>query len=166
MSTPSDQVYRRVGRGGAGNWYSKKDVEEAEKLQAAADLEAQKHAATPAAVAAAAAAESAPAYTRAGRGGAGNFKDAATAAASVQLEREEVLRAQASSTAKPRTAGLSGRGGAGNWNDTTALGGAQQERDQRKVEDLELKVLQDVDAVLAAPAPAYKQAEKERDLEA
>lgn len=165
MSTPADQVYRRVGRGGAGNWYSKKDVEEAEKIQAAADLEAQKLAATPAAVAAAAEG-SAPAYARAGRGGAGNFKDAATAAASVQLEREEVRRAQAVSTVKPRQAGLSGRGGAGNWSDTTALGGAQQERDQRKVEDLELKVLQDVDAVLAAPAPAYKQAEKERDLEA
>jgi hypothetical protein len=32
----SSDVYRRVGRGGAGNWYSKKDVEEAEKAQASA----------------------------------------------------------------------------------------------------------------------------------
>ena len=32
----TDQVFRRVGRGGAGNWYSKKDVEEAEKTQATA----------------------------------------------------------------------------------------------------------------------------------
>lgn len=24
-----DSVFRRVGRGGAGNWYSKKDVQEA-----------------------------------------------------------------------------------------------------------------------------------------
>jgi hypothetical protein len=32
----SDQVFRRVGRGGAGNWYSEKDVKEAEKALAAA----------------------------------------------------------------------------------------------------------------------------------
>jgi len=32
----ADQVFRRVGRGGAGNWYSKKDVEEVEKTQATA----------------------------------------------------------------------------------------------------------------------------------
>jgi len=32
----SDPVYRRVGRGGAGNWYSKNDVDKAERDQAIA----------------------------------------------------------------------------------------------------------------------------------
>ena len=32
MSSSQD-VYRRVGRGGAGNWYSKQDVEDADKAQ-------------------------------------------------------------------------------------------------------------------------------------
>jgi hypothetical protein len=27
----ASEVFRRVGRGGAGNWYSKKDVEDADK---------------------------------------------------------------------------------------------------------------------------------------
>jgi len=33
MSSSSD-VFRRVGRGGAGNWYSKKDIEDANKVEA------------------------------------------------------------------------------------------------------------------------------------
>ncbi|KAK4456285.1 hypothetical protein QBC34DRAFT_420016 [Podospora aff. communis PSN243] len=149
----SSDVYRRVGRGGAGNWYSKKDVEEAEKAQASADLEAQKAAVTPAP-----ATDSAPVYARAGRGGAGNFKDQASAAASIKAEREEAERTKAAvaATAGKARVGLSGRGGVGNWSDsTTPLGAVVQQEEQQKVEDLELKVLKDVEAGLAMPAPAY-----------
>ena len=30
----SSEVFRRVGRGGAGNWYSKKDIDDANKVDA------------------------------------------------------------------------------------------------------------------------------------
>ncbi|KAK0623548.1 hypothetical protein B0T14DRAFT_183325 [Immersiella caudata] len=133
-------VYRKVGRGGAGNFYSKKDVEEAEKATPTTD-------------------SSAPvSYARAGRGGAGNFKDQASAAASLRAEREEAERtkaAVAASAGKARV-GLSGRGGVGNWSDSaTPLGAVVQQEEQQKVEDLELKVLKDVEAGLSMPAPAY-----------
>ena len=109
-------------------------------------------------------ATSTPAYVRAGRGGAGNFKDAAVAAASIQREREEAQRtkaAVAASITKPRV-GLGGRGGAGNWTTNEPHAAAQREEEQKLVEDLELKVLRDVEAGLAMPAPAYRQAERER----
>lgn len=179
----SDQVYRRVGRGGAGNWYNEKDVKEAEKALAAAvvrpslfpasptqhpqltpttqDLESQKHNAP------APGPSDGPAYARAGRGGAGNFKEKDAAAASIEAERAEVERTRAavvaSGAGKPRTTALTGRGGAGNYTDGSApAAAAEQEHQQQKVEDLEMKVLKDVDAVLAAPPAAHKAARKEK----
>ncbi|KAK5664052.1 hypothetical protein OQA88_266 [Cercophora sp. LCS_1] len=147
----SDEVYRRVGRGGAGNWYSKKDVEAAEKAQAEADLEAQKAAVAPVVDAA-----SASAYARSGRGGAGNFKDKAEAVASIQAEREEIEKAKATVAAAVKSSVPThvGRGGAGNWTTETA---AQADEDKQKVEDLELKVLKDVEAALEAPKATYQQ---------
>lgn len=183
----SDQVYRRVGRGGAGNWYNEKDVKEAEKALAAAvvrpqslssphlslspaqhpqltptqDLESQKHNAP------APGPSDGPAYARAGRGGAGNFKEKDAAAASIEAERAEVERTRAAVAAtgagKPRTTALTGRGGAGNYTDGSAPApsAAEQEHQQQKVEDLEMKVLKDVDAVLAAPPAAHKAGKEE-----
>jgi len=101
---------------------------------------------------------SAPVYSRGGRGGAGNFKDQASAAASLKLEREEAERTKAavSANAGKSRVGLSGRGGVGNWSDNaTPLGAIVQQQEQQKVEDLELKVLKDVESGLAMPAPAY-----------
>ncbi|KAK0753357.1 hypothetical protein B0T18DRAFT_396576 [Schizothecium vesticola] len=158
----SDQVFRRVGRGGAGNWYSEKDVKEAEKaLAAAVDLEAQKHTDP------APGPSDGPAYARAGRGGAGNFKEKDAAVASIEAERAEVERTRAAvaatSAGKPRTTAMTGRGGAGNYTDGSAPApsAAEQEHQQQKVEDLEMKVLKDVDSVLAAPPAAHKAAGKE-----
>lgn len=69
----------------------------------------------------------------------------------------------ASGAGKPRTTALTGRGGAGNYTDGSApAAAAEQEHQQQKVEDLEMKVLKDVDAVLAAPPAAHKAARKEK----
>ncbi len=88
----------------------------------------------------------------------------------MQAEREEAERTKAVVTAnlanKPRV-GLGGRGGAGNWTDGSnpVPNPQHQEREQKKVEDLELKVLKDVDAGLAVPAPAYKAVGGKREEE-
>jgi hypothetical protein len=129
------------------------------------DIEAQKHTAAPLRVSD----TSAPTYSRGGRGGAGNFKDQAAAAESLKLEREEAEKTKAAVAAAAQASkarvGLSGRGGVGNWSDNgTPLGAVLQQQEQQKVEDLELKVLKDVEAGLAMPAPAYCQPERERDL--
>ncbi|KAI1854599.1 hypothetical protein JX266_000717 [Neoarthrinium moseri] len=82
-------AYRKVGRGGAGNFYSKQDIEQAAKSTSPSDLEAQKPAppadeppsdpAQPPAPGPPS--SSTPAYARTGRGGAGNYVDSSTAAA-------------------------------------------------------------------------------------
>lgn len=102
-------VYRKVGRGGAGNFYSQKDIDEATKPSSSSDLEAQKlgpaaaaadetpsdpaiepapgppststpTAADTGAVSSASGSTTTPTtYTRSGRGGAGNFVDPQTA---------------------------------------------------------------------------------------
>jgi hypothetical protein len=109
---------------------------------------------------------SAPVYARAGRGGAGNFKDQVSAAASIKAEREEAERTKAAvaATVGKARVGLSGRGGVGNWSDSaTPLGAVVQQEEQQKVEDLELKVLKDVEAGLAMPAPAYHHPRPDRE---
>ncbi|KAK0722934.1 hypothetical protein B0T26DRAFT_641380 [Lasiosphaeria miniovina] len=160
----SSEVFRRVGRGGAGNWYSQKEVNDAEKTLRA-DIEAQKKAAADAAgqpdSASATAQQSVPVYVRGGRGGAGNV---APAAAEALQERDEAekTRAVVAATPKPRT-GLSGRGGMGNWRDSTAPQQQSQPQDQKKVEDLELQVLQDVEAGLPPPPRTYHQHDREME---
>ncbi|KAK1751750.1 hypothetical protein QBC47DRAFT_390920 [Echria macrotheca] len=163
----SEPVFRRVGRGGAGNWYSKKDVEEVQKNEAAAaaqDIEAQKQAVPATTVPPPASESTTQTYARSGRGGAGNFKDQASAAASLRLEREEAERTKAVVAANLAKAKhpFSGRGGAGNWSDgVTPLGAQQQAEEQQRVEDLEMKVLRDVEAGLALPPPAYHVPERD-----
>ncbi|KAM7202078.1 hypothetical protein V8F20_004532 [Naviculisporaceae sp. PSN 640] len=171
-SSAGDQVYRRVGRGGAGNWYSKKDVEEAEKSQQQADIEAQK-AHQPSAAGPANPIAASTQYHRAGRGGAGNFHDpAATAAgpdaidpAAVQQQEEQIEKLKAAVAAqKPRMGGMGGRGGVGNWSMNQSLSAEKQaEEEQKKVQEVELRVLKDVDAGLAMPKPAYQRATAERE---
>jgi len=101
----SEPVYRRVGRGGAGNWYSKKDVEEAEKAQAA-DLEAQKGAAAGSGApiersitSATTATLSSSGYARSGRGGAGNFSDQTSAVGTQQETEQDAEKIKAAVTA-------------------------------------------------------------------
>lgn len=87
-------AYRKVGRGGAGNFYSQKDIEDVTKnAESSRDLEAQKPApadeppSDPAEPPSnqppsAGAPSSTPVYARTGRGGAGNFVDPLTASSS------------------------------------------------------------------------------------
>ncbi|KAB5570228.1 hypothetical protein GE09DRAFT_1217667 [Coniochaeta sp. 2T2.1] len=160
MSSSQD-VYRRVGRGGAGNWYSKQEIDDADKAKLE-DIEAQKQSN---ATAASDNPNQAAAYSRAGRGGAGNFYDAKDADEARRREREDSKRtvsalaaaSSAAATSKAPRAGLSGRGGAGNWStDQAALAAAAEERERRRRDDLEAQVLQDVDAGLAPPPAAYR----------
>ncbi|KAK4217963.1 hypothetical protein QBC37DRAFT_413641 [Rhypophila decipiens] len=171
MASADDQVYRRVGRGGAGNWYSKKDVEEAEKAQQQADIEAQKQNIASAAGPANPIAASTQ-YHRAGRGGAGNFHEPATTApdavdpVAVQQTEEQIEKIKAAVAAqKPRTGGMGGRGGVGNWSsNSNSLNVQQQEKEeQKKVQEVELRVLKDVEAGLAMPKPAYQRASTDRE---
>ncbi|EFX00740.1 hypothetical protein CMQ_7742 [Grosmannia clavigera kw1407] len=151
----SDEVFRRVGRGGAGNWYSKKDVEEAEKPEDRIEIPEQDTSS------AAIRASPAP-YARGGRGGAGNFFDSQSVAA-VAVERQDEavrLQAAASPSGYPRKpAAYSGRGGAGNWTGAIAAAEQEQEAKERQKQQqqavMEAQIRQDVEAGLAMPAPAY-----------
>ncbi|KAL2263228.1 hypothetical protein VTK26DRAFT_7722 [Humicola hyalothermophila] len=74
----SSEPLRRVGRGGAGNFYSKRDIQEAEQSDSAhRDLEAEAQAPSGnplhRAQTHSAAEIAGPSYARSGRGGAGNF---------------------------------------------------------------------------------------------
>ncbi|KAI4865881.1 hypothetical protein F4820DRAFT_277723 [Hypoxylon rubiginosum] len=168
-------VYRRTGRGGAGNFYSQKDVEEATKAaDSSKDLEAQKQHQQPPADEIPTDPADPPsqhtttttsdsnngAYARTGRGGAGNFVDPVTAAASSPSSPP----ASPSSTATPAPAtvarsGLSGRGGAGNW--TTVPGEGEDgggggavydpEQERKRREALDAHILQDIRDSLPQP---------------
>ncbi|AEO69389.1 bc76ea4d-ec02-4817-a54c-4f13fd989e14 [Thermothielavioides terrestris] len=175
----STEVFRRVGRGGAGNFYSKKDVEEAEKA-GTEDLEAQRATTTtttseetlsftrtqttsPTITSA-----TAPSYGRTGRGGAGNFALPNPNAAphttpllnpnSAAPHPEEAAPSPPSlPVPKRKTGGLSGRGGAGNWTGGEDGTKQQEEEDkQRRVEELEMQVLRDVEVGLAPPPRVYQ----------
>ncbi|KAI1490619.1 hypothetical protein F5X96DRAFT_635117 [Biscogniauxia mediterranea] len=126
-------VYRRTGRGGAGNFYSQKDVDEVNKTENE-DLEAQKQSSTspsdpqpqprphphplrsspilytqrP----------DIPARSSSGRGGAGNFTTSPSTSTPTPMNPTITTTTASSSptTAMMATGGtLSGRGGAGNW---------------------------------------------------
>ncbi|KAM0286279.1 hypothetical protein ACHAQH_001009 [Verticillium albo-atrum] len=147
-------VYRKTGRGGAGNYYSKQDIEQAEQTKAADDLEAQKVATNSSAITASAPARDA--YARGGRGGAGNFHDPATlpAAREQEVAADRTRAAVNASIARAANKGYSGRGGAGNWTSKEAEA-AKGEEEVRKVEELERKIVEDVEAGLAMPPRAH-----------
>lgn len=191
-------LFRRVGRGGAGNFLSHREAQQPEvrpfalwvagpaprrtetqqqdghdKTQQpplsltvpdSQDIEAQRPANMPPIDPASATGQSGPVYRPAGRGGAGNFVGQASlteAHAHHQQEKDEAERARvavgASMSSKPK-AGHTGRGGMGNWTEGAGASqteGAEDER--RRVEALEAKILQDVEAGLKMPAPAYHQ---------
>ncbi|CAP68973.1 uncharacterized protein PODANS_7_9310 [Podospora anserina S mat+] len=158
----SDDVFRRTGRGGAGNYYSKKDIEDVQKAsEASADLEAQADLTKTATTI-----QQQPApvpYSRGGRGGAGNFYGAADTAASAKQQSEDAERtkkAVAASIAARQKTGGTGRGGAGNYG-AAAIPGADlptPEDEQRKKlaeEEMEMKVLKEVEDQLGKPPGAY-----------
>ncbi|OTB08351.1 hypothetical protein M426DRAFT_316975 [Hypoxylon sp. CI-4A] len=161
-------AYRRSGRGGAGNFYSQKDIEEATKGKSN-DLEAQNPQVPldddiptdPGDAPAQSATGTTKPYKlhtnagRIGRGGAGNFVD-------VDDENNEtstttITRTTPSSSssqpppppAPTRTVGYSGRGGAGNWTEQAEAHDAEQERKRR--EALDAHILEDIRESLPQP---------------
>lgn len=157
----------RIGRGGAGNFFSKKELEEAQQK----DLEAQSSA-TAAPVPPQP--QQSP-YTRGGRGGAGNFYDSAAVAAAEREEALEAARLQATpadtqSQAQPRPSVstrpmVSGRGGAGNWAVSSAAAAEADEERKRKEEAIAAQIQHDVDAGLSMPPKTYHQAPVTRERE-
>ncbi|ROV89530.1 hypothetical protein VSDG_08550 [Cytospora chrysosperma] len=170
-------VFQRTGRGGAGNYYSQKDIEEAEKAQRANvshDPEAQKTTNSPPPPAAPAAAEaptSAPQYVRIGRGGAGNWTDSPTTAETQHRQHaadHTTAAVSAAAAGRPR-AGLTGRGGAGNWtgggdnnnnNNNNAEGLEEEKAEQQRIA---ARIRQDIDASLPAPPKTYHQHDREME---
>ncbi|GKT53239.1 hypothetical protein ColTof4_13348 [Colletotrichum tofieldiae] len=159
-------VYRKTGRGGSGNFYSKKDVEDVEKANPE-DVEAQK---TTNATAAAAQTTSptsptAGGYARAGRGGAGNFHDASSLPSAKQQEEVAGKTRAAVSASLARSArGASGRGGAGNYGD--GAGEATAEEEAKRKQALERKIIEDVEAGLPMPPRAYQHNTKKDEEDA
>ncbi|KAI1402218.1 hypothetical protein F4819DRAFT_455447 [Hypoxylon fuscum] len=162
-------VYHRSGRGGAGNFYSQKDIEEATKAATKSeDLEAQKPAPAddtptdPADPPSQTATASTGTYARTGRGGAGNFVDPASVPTSTSPPPppgSPTSSANASTKPQPpapaRT-GLSGRGGAGNWSaaDQDAKGEGEvydPEQERKRREALDAGILKDIRDSLPQP---------------
>ncbi|KAI0128853.1 hypothetical protein BJ170DRAFT_682641 [Xylariales sp. AK1849] len=176
-------AYRKVGRGGAGNFYSQKDIDEAAKPSGSTDLEAQKPAAadeppsdpaeppaegppsTSTSTSTTGAASSTPVYSRTGRGGAGNFVDPLTASsANIQSHSKPHPATVHSvgnqsfapgSTERGPRAGLSGRGGAGNWTGDESQKVFDEEQERKRKAALDAKVFDDVKAGLQEPGRAH-----------
>jgi len=92
-------------------------------------------------------------YARVGRGGAGNFHDAADAPEETQEQvaaRTDTAMAPAASGSRT---GHTGRGGMGNWSDAQSQQEVEAEKKRQAV--LEDKVARDVEAGLKAPARTY-----------
>ncbi|KAI0528072.1 hypothetical protein F5B22DRAFT_583480 [Xylaria bambusicola] len=163
----SGDAYLRTGRGGAGNFYSPKDVEDAAKQDKTEDIEAQKvpaqqdgNSTTPnnlqSSSASTAGADGAT-YMRSGRGGAGNFvtPDLPTTTPTPTTTSSP----PSSSAPKPASSAprYSGRGGAGNYDsgESEAARRAKEEQEVRRKEALDAGIAQEIRASLAAPPRTY-----------
>ncbi|ROV98428.1 hypothetical protein VMCG_07120 [Cytospora schulzeri] len=165
-------VFQRTGRGGAGNYYSQKDLEEAEKAARANDLEAQKTNSPPPPPEASSsppppASAPTPQYVRVGRGGAGNWTEPPTIADAQDRQNHSdhtTAAVSATGAGKPRT-GLIGRGGAGNWTGGDYYNNTTEDPEQEKAEQQRIadRIKQDIDASLPAPPKTYHQ--HDRDME-
>ncbi|KAK7418841.1 hypothetical protein QQX98_003703 [Neonectria punicea] len=148
---PDQDVYRKVGRGGAGNYYAPTADGNDSK-----DLETQNLSTS---VAATPDRSSAHVPTRAGRGGAGNYVDPANMPdAREQEEMANKTAAAVNASLKKHhqvRGGLAahGRGGAGNWK-------VDEEEERKKAADeesvkLEQKVKDAVDQGLKMPEKVH-----------
>ncbi|PTB64275.1 hypothetical protein BBK36DRAFT_1124750 [Trichoderma citrinoviride] len=164
---PLDQdALRKVGRGGAGNYVSSKEADEASK-----DLEAQQ-------LKAAASVSATPSQhphgpAKVGRGGAGNFIDPRHAAQHNEDQQlaDETGTAVASSGlrghAQPHRAGWSGRGGAGNFHADLAADEerAREDEDGRSKAELDRKIKEAVEGALKLPDKVHHHLHKEEEEE-
>ncbi|KAI0542263.1 hypothetical protein GGR58DRAFT_453299 [Xylaria digitata] len=159
-------AYLRTGRGGAGNFYSQKDVEDAATKDKTEDVEAQKPIASLDANGTAPSAPSptsAGVYARSGRGGAGNFVSSSNLpstsppSSSPHTSTSPSAPKSASSAQPSGSSKYSGRGGAGNWADGESEGArrAKDEQDRRRKEALDAGIAQEIRASLAQPPRTY-----------
>ncbi|KAI0969212.1 hypothetical protein F4678DRAFT_167953 [Xylaria arbuscula] len=150
-------AYLRTGRGGAGNFYSQKDVEDAAKRDRTEDIEAQKppgqQDSTSTAPSPQPQTTTPGAYARSGRGGAGNFVTPSSSSSDQQQPPSPPVQQQPSSSAKH-----SGRGGAGNWADdgeSEEARLAKAEQEQRRKEALDAGIVQEIRDSLPLPRRTY-----------
>ncbi|KAI9891100.1 MAG: hypothetical protein M1814_003299 [Vezdaea aestivalis] len=156
----SSEAYRKVGRGGAGNFYTKSDIAKQE-ARLSADVEAQTAPLTSSETmqSVAATPSSQNAYAHMGRGGAGNFyspKDLP-----VKGEFSGQVDGTAPSVGQVEvTRGYVGRGGAGNYTSAERRSGEQRRSgegkrsgEQRRSAD-ERRIAQDVEQGLEKPEKA------------
>ncbi|KAI0143538.1 hypothetical protein GGR57DRAFT_348757 [Xylariaceae sp. FL1272] len=146
----SDAMYR-TGRGGAGNFYSQKDVVDAATKETTEDIEAQKpisqsrddtgttpSSSTP---------TSATGYARSGRGGAGNFTSTSTLPTTSPATSSALKAAPA---ARPTH---TGRGGAGNWasGESEEVQRAKAEQEAKRKAALDAGIVQEIRDSLPPP---------------
>ncbi|MCJ1244203.1 hypothetical protein MMC30_001401 [Trapelia coarctata] len=144
------EVYRKVGRGGAGNFYTK--TEKAAAL--AGDLEAQK----PSKPVEPAVSDRAPAENAySGRGGAGNWYSPKEIQATGPTPSEPSSVAKPIAPAKPA---FQGRGGAGNYNDDEAEKKLQEQKAAEEAKKWEQEAIEMVDMGLRPPEKAYLATER------
>ncbi|CZT02057.1 uncharacterized protein RAG0_09386 [Rhynchosporium agropyri] len=156
-------VYRKVGRGGAGNYYSKQDIEEATKnandSQTLPTTSSSTTAPQP---------SRGPEYLHTGRGGAGNFIQPSSLQSSGLTQTSEDMHSTETSrpaeapeqrvmgSSKPMYRG--GRGGAGNYyDDGEEKRRIEEEREyeEKRMRELQGRVEVDVERGLRRPEKAY-----------
>ncbi|KAH7188393.1 uncharacterized protein B0J16DRAFT_93216 [Fusarium flagelliforme] len=150
MTTDQD-VYRKTGRGGAGNYVVKSKADEADK-----DLEAQ-DLATDEVPPPDRTTANVPA--RAGRGGSGNYvnpSDLPDAREQDEMARKTAAAVNANLRKNPG-GGLGGRGGAGNWKHAISFEEEERMREEERSrgEALERKVKETVDKGLRMPEKVH-----------
>ncbi|TRX94511.1 hypothetical protein FHL15_004666 [Xylaria flabelliformis] len=153
-----NDAYLRTGRGGAGNFYSHKDVEDAVAKDKTEDIEAQK---APLPIDDNSTAPSTSAPIRSGRGGAGNFISSSTLPSTNTTTSSSSFPPTSTGHPKSPTSAskYSGRGGAGNWTSAAESDGAKrakEEQEQRRKEALDAGFAQEIRASLPQqPARTY-----------
>ncbi|KAI0118783.1 hypothetical protein GGR51DRAFT_132359 [Nemania sp. FL0031] len=166
-------AYLRTGRGGAGNLYSQKDIEEAVAKDRKEDIEAQKAPAhlhpddnstapttAPSTSTSTGGAGAGAGYARSGRGGAGNFVAAPNPSHPSPSPSHSPSAFPPSSTghpvAAPGSSKYSGRGGAGNWSDESeGARRAKVEQERRRQDALDAGIAREIRASLAQPPRTY-----------
>ncbi|KAL7785519.1 hypothetical protein V8C37DRAFT_393905 [Trichoderma ceciliae] len=153
-------VLRKVGRGGAGNYVSSKQAEEASRGLEAQELKAIASTPLPARSPARSPAPSHGPFG-AGRGGAGNFVDPTTYAAQNQGQLADETGPAVASRLKnhpqPHRSGWSGRGGAGNFrSDLAAENERRQEDEKGRAVELDKKIKEAVEGALKLPEKAHR----------
>ncbi|GAB0131801.1 hypothetical protein EsDP_00000260 [Epichloe bromicola] len=148
----SEDVFRKVGRGGAGNFYS---VKKEDEIAAEKDLQRQDDESGPVV-------SSQGSNVRAGRGGAGNFIDPSQlpdAQGEARMSKEVTEAVTSSLKKHPQRMG--GRGGAGNWAGEEQKESADEEQGLSKTEELERRIKDAVEKGLRVPEKVHHGREKD-----